>query len=369
MHKDTLLLHGVPGDPRAPGPFQRGPQFSATFVAPGEPAEQRYTYGRFHNPTWSDWEAALAVLEGGEVVAFASGMAAVDAVLGTCLRPGDALVLPSDAYYTTRLLAAEWVERLGGQVRLEPTAGEAQARALAGARLLWIETPSNPELSICDVAALARAARDAGVLVAVDNTTATVLLQQPLALGATFSVASDTKALCGHGDVVLGHVATTDAEWAKSLRTWRTRHGAIPGPMEVWLAQRSLGTAALRLERQCANARAVAERLAARQDVGSVLWPGLPAHPGHATAQRQMSDFGCVVGFDVGTRARAERFLGGLRIVLEATSFGGIRSTAERRMRWGGDAVGEGFVRFSAGCEAAEDLVADLLQALERARP
>jgi cystathionine gamma-lyase len=313
------------------------------------------------------WEEALGVLEGGHAVSYASGMAAVSAVLGICLRPGDAVVLPSDSYYTVRTLASTWLEPLGVEVRLAPTRGGAQAVALDGARLLWIETPSNPELEVCDVAELVREAHARGVLVAVDNTTATAYLQQPLALGADYVVASDTKAVTGHSDLILGHVAVRDAERAQTLREWRTRHGAIPGPMEAWLAHRSLATLPLRLARQCATAERLARFLAAHPAVASVRYPGLPDHPGHEIAKRQMRGYGSVVSFDLASRGRAETFLGSLALVREATSFGGVHSTAERRARWGGDAVGEGFVRFSVGCEDPDDILADVEAALARA--
>jgi cystathionine gamma-lyase len=235
---------------------------------------------------------------------------------------------------------------------------------LQGARLLWIETPSNPHLDVCDIAHLARKAKSAGVIVAVDNTTATAYLQQPLALGADYVVAADTKALTGHSDLVLGHVATTSPEGITALRTWRTQHGAIPGPMEVWLAHRSLATLPLRLTRQSESALMLANFLARHSAVTAVYYPGLATHPAHDIARRQMRAFGGVLSFDVDTRARAEKFLRALNLVREATSFGGVHSTAERRARWGGDAISEGFIRFSVGCEDPEDVIADVEQAL-----
>ena len=368
MDRDTEIVHAGFRKRTDAGPFLQGPQFSSTYTSPGEPSDNELTYGRFHNPTWTAWEEALRVLEGGEAVAFASGMAAVDAVLGITLRPRDAVVLASDCYYTIRRLSAGWFEQLGIEVRLVPTRGNAQAAALDGAKLVWTETPTNPQLDICDIAAMVEAARARGVLVAVDNTTATPYLQQPLQLGADFVVASDTKAITGHSDLILGHVATRDQEKLTALRTWRTQHGAIPGPMEVWLAHRSLPTLPLRVSRQCASAMRLAECLSRRSDLAAVLYPGLPAHPGHEAARRQMRAFGTIVSFDLGTRARAETFLRSLSIVREATSFGGVHSMAERRARWGGDAISDGFIRFSVGCEAADDIIADVMQALDHAR-
>lgn len=348
-------------------PLLPGPTFAGLYHAAGDPASVPYTYGRYHNPTWTYYEQALSELEGGPAVTFASGMAAVAAVFGVVLRPGDVVVLPSDSYYTTRVLADGYFAQMGVQVRLAPTAGNAQQQHLTGARLLWLESPSNPGLEVCDIAVLVAAAHDAGALVAVDNTTPTVLGQQPLALGADFVVASDTKALTGHSDLILGHVATREQTWAERLRTWRTQLGAVPGPMEVWLAHRSLATLDLRLTRQCHNALALATLLASRPDVHGVRYPGLPSDPAYAIATRQMQRFGPVVSFVLADRQHAEAFLSACQLVYEATSFGGLHTTAERRARWGGDAIPEGFIRLSAGCEDTEDLLADLTQALDTA--
>lgn len=364
MQRETALLHAGYRATGTPGSYGTGPVFSSTYVTPGDPTAHPLTYGRFHNPTWTAWEAALSELEGGETVAFASGMAAIDAILGTTLSPGDVVVLPSDCYYTVRVIAGNWLAKIGVTVRQAPTAGNAQASLLEGARLLWLETPSNPHLDVCDVGALVAAARARGVLTVVDNTTATAWLQQPLALGADFVVASDTKAITGHSDLILGHTATANGEAATALRLWRTQHGAIPGPMEVWMAHRSLATLPLRMARQCGTALSLATTLAADSRVSHVHYPFLPSHPAYDVATRQMSAGGTVVSFDLGTRAKAEAFLGALTLVREATSFGGVHSSSERRARWGGDAVSDGFIRFSVGCEAPDDLIDDVVRAL-----
>lgn len=345
-------------------PFLPGPIFAGQYHAAGEPADAPYTYGRYHNPTWTHFERALGELEGGSAVVFASGMAAVAAVFAEALKSGDVLVLPADGYYTARLLAEQRLAERGIAVRTAPTGGDAQRAQLDGATLLWLETPSNPGLDVCDIAALATAAHAAGALVAVDNTTPTVLGQCPLALGADFSLASDTKALTGHGDLVLGHIAARDPAWAERLRSWRSQAGAVPGPMEVWLAHRSLATLDLRLDRQCASALAVATFLASRPEVSQLRYPGLPDDPAHAVASRQMRRYGPVVSFTLADRERAEGFLAACELVLQATSFGGIHTTAERRARWGGDAVPEGFIRLSVGCEDARDVIEDLARAL-----
>ncbi|MEU1276968.1 cystathionine gamma-lyase [Streptomyces sp. NPDC005805] len=350
-------------------PTLPGPVFAAHFHLSGDPTGP-YTYGRDGNPTWTRLEQAIGELEapGGsvETVAFASGMAAVSAVLFSQLRAGDAVVLPDDGYQALPLVR-EQLAAYGVEVRTAPTAGDAQLAVLDGARLLWIETPSNPGLDVCDVRRLTEAAHAAGALVAVDNTLATPLGQRPLELGADFSVASDTKGLIGHGDILLGHVSCRDAGLAEGVRRWRKIAGAIPGPMEAWLAHRSLATLQLRAERQCASALTLARALGKRPEITGLRHPGLPEDPSHAVASRQMSRFGSVVSFVLPDRAHAERFLAALHLVEDATSFGGVRSTAERRGRWGGDAVPEGFIRFSVGVEDAEDLLADVERALDEA--
>ncbi|MGW5867395.1 cystathionine gamma-lyase [Streptomyces sp. NPDC055239] len=374
---------GLP-EPVKHEPTLPGPVFAAHFHLPGDPTGP-YTYGRDDNPTWTLLEQAIGELEapGGEApggdapgegsgegsadvetLVFASGMAAISAVLFSQLRAGDAVVLPDDGYQALPLVR-EQLTAYGIEVRTAPTGGDAQLDVLDGAKLLWIETPSNPGLDVCDVRRLADAAHARGALVAVDNTLATPLGQRPLELGADFSVASGTKMLTGHGDILLGYVACRDAELTASVRRWRKIVGAIPGPMEAWLAHRSLATLQLRAERQNANALAVAQALGDRAEVTGLRYPGLPDDPSYKIASQQMRRFGCVVSFTLPSRARADSFLDALRLVDDATSFGGVRSTAERRGRWGGDAVAEGFIRLSAGSEDTEDLVADVLRALD----
>lgn len=348
----TVCVHaGLPpardGEPLFPSPVFGGP-----FHFAGEPeGRDEPFYGRYANPTWQGWEAALGELEGGEAVAFASGMAAIAAVLLTALRAGDVLVAPSDGYYTVRTLAERHLEPHGVEVRFVPTAEDAIRAALPGASLLWLETPSNPGLDVVDIAALSTAAHEAGALVAVDNTLATPLRQRPLELGADLSVASATKQLCGHSDVLLGYVATAEPARLADLRSWRTETGAIPGPFETWLAHRSLATLAVRVDRQEATAAEVAAMLAARSDVVASRWPGL----------------GCVIALDLGTAERAQAFLSASKLVAEATSFGGVHSSAERRARWGGDDVSPGLVRVSVGLEDPRDLLEDIARALDRA--
>jgi cystathionine gamma-lyase len=254
-----------------------------------------------------------------------------------------------DGYPGIRAIARSHLEPRGVEVRYVATDDAAVREALPGATLVWLESPSNPGLDVLDLAALSEAAHGVGAVVAVDNTLAGPLRQRPLELGADISVTSATKQLTGHSDLVLGVVAVADDERAASLRRWRSTTGSIPGPFEAWLAHRSLATLGLRIARQEANARAIADLLSAREDVPWVRWPGV----------------GSVVSFDLGSEARAQAFLSASELVTEATSFGGLHSNAERRARWGIDEVTEGFVRLSAGIEDTDDLLADVEGALD----
>jgi cystathionine gamma-lyase len=346
-----VVRAGLP-EPADGAPLLPGPTFAAPYHLAGEVSASPYGYGRSANPTWTRLETALAELEGGEAVVFASGMAALSAVVLASLQAGDVLVAPGDGYPGVRWLADEHLRARGVEVRLVASDGAAFAAAIPGASLVWVESPSNPGLERLDVAALAEAAHAAGATIAVDGTLAGPLAQRPLELGADLSMTSASKQLTGHGDLVLGYVAARAPERVAALRRWRTITGSIPGPFEAWLAHRSLATLAVRAERQAANAEALAALLRARDDVAGVRWPGV----------------GPVVGFDAGSAARAQAFLAAAELVDEATSFGGVHSTAERRGRWGTDAVPPGYIRLSAGIEDAPDLLADVGRALDLTR-
>lgn len=363
MGDGTRVIHAGLPEPRPGEPFLPGPTFAATYhLGTDGPQPGRDGYGRPDNRTVRRLEQAIGELEGGETVAFATGMAAVTGLLLATLRPGDTVLLPADGYYNTRTFADSVLAERGITVRTTPTAGPYE---LAGVRLALLETPANPGLDVCDIAAVARAAHEHGALVAVDNTTATPLGQRPLELGADVVVASGTKALTGHSDMLLGYAAG-DA-LAGELRTWRNLTGAIPGPFEAWLAHRSLGTLDLRLARQAANAAAVVELLAARPEVTGLRWPGWSADPGYELARRQMHRIPGIVTFQLADAAAVAAFLGASRLVAAATSFGGLHTTADRRAQWG-DATPPGLIRLSCGCEDTADLVADLATALDAAR-
>src|SRR5258705_2650605 len=284
MRDATKVIRSTLTRPIRGEPLQRGPVFAAPYHTPGDLGDTPYTYARSHKPTWTSLEEAIAQMESGEdyratALVFASGMAACTALFGAVLRPGDIVVLPSNAYYTARILIQQYFTKMGVVLRMAPTADNAQAELLEGARLLWLESPSNPGMEICDIAMLSEAAHRAGALVAVDNTTPTPMGQLPLALGADFSVASDSKALTGHSDLLLGHVAVPGMELRAQIDQWRTLTGAALGPMEAWLALRSIATLPLRLEPSCENAPRIAEVLRTRDEVVSVPYPPLAEHP------------------------------------------------------------------------------------------
>ena len=360
-----VIRAGLP-EPEQGAPFLPGPTFAAPYHLRGDPDTAEYVYGRYGNPTVDAYERALGELEEARAVLFASGAAAASAVLLTQLEPGQRVLIPSDCYMRVRWLAERYLAPRGVEVSMLPTAEIAPEALPDELRLLWLETPSNPGLDVCDIAALSRVAHERGALVVVDNTFATPLGQRPLDLGADLSVTSATKSLSGHSDLLLGYVGSRDERLEEGLREWVKTAGAVPGPFETWLAHRSLATLDVRLERACANAQAVAELLAGRDDLEGVRYPGLPGDPAHEVATRQMTRFGTVVSYDLGGRERAERFLDAARLVTEATSFGGVHTTAERRARWGGDDVPEGFIRMSAGCEDRGDLVDDVRRALDQ---
>ncbi|RBY86333.1 cystathionine gamma-lyase [Blastococcus sp. TF02A-30] len=357
--------------PAVPGaPLRPSPVFAAPFHLGDLPprAGGVDAYARTEQPTLRDFEAAVGELDGGRCLSFSTGMAALTAAVMACVGAGDRVVLPSDGYYATRMLAAQELVRFGVEVEYvsTPEVGAfAAGGGLAGAAMVLLETPSNPQLDVCDIAAVARAARAAGALVAVDNTTATPLGQRPLELGAHLTVGSDTKALTGHSDLLLGHVSTTDDDLFARLKGFRDRTGSTPGPFEAWLGHRSMSTLDLRLARQAANAAAVAELLAGSPAVTGLRWPWRPSDPSFALASRQMLRANGVLSCELADEDAVARLLAATRLWSAATSFGGVHSTIDRRAQWGGDAVPAGFVRLSCGIEDTADLVADLSAALD----
>ena len=321
-----------------------------------------YQYARWGNPTWTALEETLAVLEDAETVTFPSGMAAVAAVFYGLLKSGDRVLLPADGYYTVRMFAQKFLASMGVAIDEVRTA-DAGGRALDGYRMVWIETPSNPGLDLADIATIARNAKAAGAMLIVDNTTMTPLGQRPLELGADVIVSADTKAMNGHSDALFGHVSSRNADVIAAVRDWRRIAGAIPGPFEAWLVHRGLETLEVRLARMFSSALLIAERLSAHRKVRAVSYPWLDSHPARKLARVQMKSGGSLVAVTLADRDAAERFIANCDLMRASTSFGGVHTSAERRARWG-DAVDDGFVRVSVGCEPSEVLWRSIDRAL-----
>ncbi|MBI1213007.1 MAG: cystathionine gamma-lyase [Alphaproteobacteria bacterium] len=337
---------------------------TAVFHLPGAPSNAPYQYGRFHNPTWEALESALALLEDAEVTLFPSGMAAVAGTMFATVAQGDRVLIPSDGYYATRALADQFLKPLGAAIEERATAKFLEG-GFGGFKLVIVETPSNPGLDVCDIAAASRLAKSAGALLVVDNTTMTPLGQRPLDLGADAVICADTKAINGHSDALMGHVATRHGTFAERLRDWRKFSGTIPGPFEAWLVHRGLETLEVRFERMCDSAAAIALRLAESKKVVALRYPGLTTDPAHAIAKRQMATFGSLISVTLRDQVAAERFIESCPLIQPSTSFGGVRTCAERRARWG-DAVPDGFIRMSIGLEPVEVLWRAIAEALDR---
>ena len=325
-------------------------------------------YGRYGNPTWSAFEKAVGALEGGRALAFASGSAALSAVLHV-LPPGAVVVAPTTPYTGTATLLAEH-EAAGRLVvrRVDVTDTDAVAAACPGAQLVWVESPTNPLLGVADVASICTAAHAAGAVVAVDNTFNTPFGLRPLALGADVVMHSATKQMSGHSDVLLGVTVTSDGPGTTGSKRVRRTHGGIPGPFETWLALRGLRTLALRVERSGSTAGELARRAQGHPLVARVRYPGLPEDPGHAVAAAQWDGFGSMFSLDVvGRAADAERVCAAVRLWVHTTSLGGVESTMERRRKWPAEnaSVPETLLRLSVGLEDVEDLWRDLEQALD----
>ena len=335
-----------------------------------------YEYSRSANPTRTALEECLAAVEGGSRgLAFASGLAAEDCLLRTICKPGDHVVIPNDAYGGTfRLFAKVYADWGVDWESADLADAAAVRRAIQPGRTkaIWVETPSNPLLGISDLAELAGIAREAGILLVVDNTFATPYLQQPLALGADVVVHSPTKYIGGHSDVVGGALVTADAELGARLAYHQNAMGAIAGPFDAWLTLRGLKTLGVRMDRHCANAARIAALLVGHAKVAEVLYPGLPSHPGHEVAAKQMRDFGGMISFrHVGGEAAAVEVCDRVKLFTLGESLGGVESLIEHpgRMTHASAAgspleVPADLVRLSVGIEDIEDLLADLTQAL-----
>ncbi|HUD76813.1 MAG TPA: PLP-dependent transferase [Streptosporangiaceae bacterium] len=365
---DARLVHAGIG--REPGePVVQPPVLASILTSLGEPGPG--DYGRGGNATWTALEEALGAIEDADAVVFSSGQAASMALMLALTAGREAILLPRDGYYNARVLAERLRPHGAALVLVDLQDHAAVGAALGAARrgaVLWAETPTNPLLRVADLAALGRLAAAAGAPMIVDNTVATGLLQRPLDLGAVASLCSLTKSASGHSDLILGAVMTRDPVLAGELRSWRTLGGGIAGPLETWLAIRGLKTLPLRIDRQSAAAQAVAEYLAAHPRVTAVHYPGVtPATLDIARAQMPRG-FGPLLSFELaGDAADADAVVAASRLILPASSFGGVESTWERRGRWAGETAPGSLIRLSAGLEPVADLLADLGQALGRA--
>jgi cystathionine gamma-synthase len=372
---ETLAIHAGQDPDPATGAVITPIYQTSTYAQDAVGRHKGYEYSRSGNPTRTALETCLAALEGGvRGLAFASGLAAEDCLLRTLLRPGDHVVIPSDAYGGTYRLfarvAAEW------GVEFDPvdlSSVEACRAALRpSTKLVWVETPTNPLLGIADIAALASVAHEAGALLVVDNTFASPYLQQPLALGADIVVHSTTKYMGGHSDVVGGALVVRDTDLGERLAYNQNAMGAIAGPFDAWLVLRGVKTLGVRMRAHCANAQRVVDLLTSHEAVGRVLYPGLPDHPGHEVAAKQMRDFGGMVSFTLRAgRAAALDVCERTSVFTLGESLGGVESLIEHpgAMTHASVAgsvleVPDDLVRLSVGIEDADDLLADLRQAL-----
>ena len=374
---DSLAVHaGQAFDPTT-GAVIPPVHFSTTYAQDGIGGlRQGYEYGRSGNPTRTALETQIAALEGGEHgLSFSSGLAAEDALLRAVLKPGEEVLLGNDVYGGTYRLIARILGPWGIGLRVVDMSNLREVAAALEekpARILWVETPSNPLLRITDIAGLATLGRDAGALVVVDNTFATPALQQPLRLGADVVVHSATKYLGGHSDVVGGALVINDDAVAESTKFLQFAAGAVSGPMDAFLTTRGIKTLGIRMQRHSENAAAIAAFLEGHDRVARVYYPGLASHPGHELAARQMSAFGGIVSVALADGPTARRFAESTRLFQLAESLGGVESLmnypdemTHASVRGTELAVPEDVVRLSVGIESVDDLLADVEQALD----
>jgi cystathionine gamma-lyase len=374
----TKAIHaGVHPDPTT-GAIMT-PIYQTSTYAQRSPGDNKgYEYSRTHNPTRTQLQDALAALDGGKHgLAFASGMAAIDCVL-RLLKPGDEVISTDDLYGGSYRIMTKVYEPLGINFHFVPMGDIAKVRekVTAKTKLIWVETPTNPLLNIIDIAATAALAKEAGALLAVDNTFSTPYLQEPLALGADIVVYSLTKYMGGHSDVVMGALVFNDDQLLKDLSFYQNACGGTPGPQDCFLVLRGLKTLHLRMQRHCENGRAVAEYLRQHPKVEKVYWPGFENHPNHAVAAKQMRDFGGMISFVLkgDKQEDAIAVLEKFQLFTLAESLGGVESLSghpatmthasippEQRRKAG---LSDSLIRLSVGIEDAEDLIDDLAQAI-----
>ena len=372
---NTLAIHaGQDPDPRTgaviPPIYQ-----TSTYAQDGVGAPRLgYEYSRTDNPTRTALQECLAALEGGRRgLVFASGLAAEDTLLRAVCKPGDHVVIPNDAYGGTFRLFARVAERWGLRFDVADLSSvdDVRAKTRPETKIIWVETPTNPLLGIADIAALAQVAHDRGALLVVDNTFASPYLQLPLALGADVVVHSTTKYLGGHSDVVGGALVVQDEETYQTLKYHQNALGAVPGPFDAWLTLRGARTLGIRMDRHCDNAERVAQFLTRHPKVRRVLYPGLPDHPGHDVAAKQMRRFGGMVSFQTGDPDLAIAACNRAKLFILGESLGGVESLIEHPGMMTHASVSGSLlevpgdlVRLSVGIETVDDLLADLEHAL-----
>jgi len=375
---NSKTIHGGQHPDKAYGSVMPPVYLTSTYAQtkPGE--HLGYEYSRTHNPTRSALEASLASIESGKhALAFASGMAAIDAVI-KLLQPGDEVISTNDLYGGTYRIFTKVFASYGIKFHFVPMVDIAavEKHINKNTKLLWVETPTNPLMQVIDIKAMSEIAKANKLLLAVDNTFASPYLQRPLELGADIVMHSATKYLGGHSDVVLGSLVLNDAGLAERLAFIQNASGAVPGPMDAFLVLRGIKTLHVRMQRHCENGRAIAEFLVAHPDVEKVYWPGLENHPNHEVAKAQMHDFGGMISFvhKDNSLEKAVEIVSALKLFTLAESLGGVESLAghpasmthasipkEEREKTG---VTDGLIRLSVGIEDSEDLIADLTQAL-----
>ena len=378
---DTLAIHGGQHHDEITGAVMPPIVLSTTFAQDGPGNHKGFDYGRSGNPTRNALEGCIASLEGGKHgLAYASGCAATTNILHL-LRPGDHVVCGDDVYGGTFRIFDKVMKPMG--VESTPIDMGDPSRVAAAmkknTKLVWMETPSNPMMKVFDIAAIADLAKKQGAQLVVDNTFATPMLQRPLSLGATMVVHSTTKYLNGHSDAVGGAIVTNDEELGQKLRVLQNAIDAVPRPFDCYLVLRGLKTLPVRMRQHCASARTIVDKLVSHAQVARVHYPGLPTHPGHAVAQRQMSAPGGMISFDLkGSLDQARAFLKALRVFACAESLGGVESLAEHpaimthasipaemRKTLG---IADGLIRLSVGLEAESDLWADIERGFAAAR-
>lgn len=380
MKFSTAAVHAGQRPDPSTGAVMTPVFLTSTYVQEGLGKNKGYEYSRVSNPTRTALEGNIAALESAKHgMAFASGMAAIDALF-RLLNPGDHVIVSNDVYGGTYRIAKMVLERYGLEFDfVDTTVLDAIVRARRPhTRMVFVETPTNPMMSVTDLRAVAKAAKQYGWVSVVDNTFATPYLQRPLDLGIDVVVHSVTKYLNGHSDMLGGFVATNDDAVTDRLRFLQKAVGGIMSPFDAWLCLRGTKTLAVRMRQHCENAMEVASWLSRQRKVRSVNYPGLPSHPQHALAKRQMKGFGGMISFDLGSLSNAKAFLGAVRLCALAESLGGVETLISHpatmthasvpkaeRVRNG---VTDGLVRISVGIEDAGDIIADLAQALRKVR-